>query len=175
MPARHGIGSTLSNIIDKVISNDQVDFMGRDVTNDEIREVCFSLHPNKAPSWLFPSKEGPSPRGSHVPYLFVIAMEVLSKILAKHIENSCSFKFHWKCDKIELSHLCFEDDLIMLCHGSHSSAFVLNAMLDEFSMYRVSMLFMLRATSSLPVYAPPLAISLSTSLVIRLVLYPLVI
>ncbi|KAK3222001.1 hypothetical protein Dsin_009026 [Dipteronia sinensis] len=49
MPARHGIGSTLSNIIDKVISNDQADFMGRDVTNDEIREVCFSLHPNKAP------------------------------------------------------------------------------------------------------------------------------
>ncbi|KAK3204564.1 hypothetical protein Dsin_018610 [Dipteronia sinensis] len=49
MPASHGIGSTLSNIFDKVISNDQADFMGRDVTNDEIREVCFSLQPNKAP------------------------------------------------------------------------------------------------------------------------------
>ncbi|KAK3226009.1 hypothetical protein Dsin_005871 [Dipteronia sinensis] len=49
MPARHGIGSTLWNIIDKVISNDQANFMGRDVTNDEIREVYFSLHPNKAP------------------------------------------------------------------------------------------------------------------------------
>ncbi|KAK3218480.1 hypothetical protein Dsin_012450 [Dipteronia sinensis] len=47
-PVSHGIGSTLSNIIDKVISNEQADFMGRDVTNDEIREVCFSLHPNKA-------------------------------------------------------------------------------------------------------------------------------
>ncbi|KAK3204757.1 hypothetical protein Dsin_018803 [Dipteronia sinensis] len=45
----HGIGTTLSNIIDKVISNGQADFMGRDVTDDEIREVCFSLHPNKAP------------------------------------------------------------------------------------------------------------------------------
>ncbi|KAK3184877.1 hypothetical protein Dsin_032163 [Dipteronia sinensis] len=49
MPARHGIGSTLSNIIDKVIFNDQAAFMGRDITNDEIREVCFSFHPNKAP------------------------------------------------------------------------------------------------------------------------------
>ncbi|KAI9195736.1 hypothetical protein LWI28_017625 [Acer negundo] len=48
MPTRHGIG-TLSNIIDNVISNDQADLMDRDVTNDEIREVCFSLHPNKAP------------------------------------------------------------------------------------------------------------------------------
>ncbi|KAK3229904.1 hypothetical protein Dsin_001785 [Dipteronia sinensis] len=48
-PVSHGIGSTLSNIIDKVISNEQADFMGRDVTDDKIREVCFSLHPNKAP------------------------------------------------------------------------------------------------------------------------------
>ncbi|KAK3204556.1 hypothetical protein Dsin_018602 [Dipteronia sinensis] len=48
-PVSHGIGSTLSNINDKVISNGQADFMGRDVTDDEIREVCFSLHPNKAP------------------------------------------------------------------------------------------------------------------------------
>ncbi|KAK3221978.1 hypothetical protein Dsin_009003 [Dipteronia sinensis] len=47
MPVRHGIG-TLSNIIDNVISNDQADSMDRDVTNDEIQEVCFSLHPNKA-------------------------------------------------------------------------------------------------------------------------------
>ncbi|KAK3230038.1 hypothetical protein Dsin_001919 [Dipteronia sinensis] len=58
MPARHGIGITLSNIIDKVISNDQVDFMGREITNDEIREVCFSLHPNKAP--------GPNGFNAHV-------------------------------------------------------------------------------------------------------------
>ncbi|KAK3189452.1 hypothetical protein Dsin_029013 [Dipteronia sinensis] len=47
MPARHGIG-TLSNIIDNFISNDQADSMDRDVTNDEIHEACFSLHPNKA-------------------------------------------------------------------------------------------------------------------------------
>ncbi|KAK3229793.1 hypothetical protein Dsin_001674 [Dipteronia sinensis] len=49
LPARHGIGSTLSNIIDKVISSDQGNLMGREVTNEEIREVCFSLHTNKAP------------------------------------------------------------------------------------------------------------------------------
>ncbi|KAK3204761.1 hypothetical protein Dsin_018807 [Dipteronia sinensis] len=67
-------------------------------------------------------------------YLFVIAMEVLSKILTKRITDSPSFKFHWKCDKIKLSHICFTDDLIMLCHGSPSSALVLKAALDEFSL-----------------------------------------
>lgn len=48
MPSRHG-SCSLRNVIDKHISNDQADFMSREVTNDEIREVCFSLHPNKAP------------------------------------------------------------------------------------------------------------------------------
>ncbi|KAK3225487.1 hypothetical protein Dsin_005349 [Dipteronia sinensis] len=61
-------------------------------------------------------------------------MEVLSKILAKHIEDSPNFMFHWKCEKIKLSHLCFVDDLIMICHGSLSSALVLKAALDEFSL-----------------------------------------
>ncbi|KAK3193257.1 hypothetical protein Dsin_024567 [Dipteronia sinensis] len=308
-PFSHGIGTTLSNIIDKVISNGQADFMGRDVTDDEIREVCFSLHPNKAPgldgfnthffkiTWdivsedvisavqeffrsglllkelnatilaLVPKVPNPSkmkdfrpisccntlykiiakiisnrikpclpdiispsqsafvagrcigdnillmqelmrnyhkdtscPRlalkvdlkkafdmvnwgflletlaafhfppkvimwikaclttpkfsifingelagffsrkrglrqwGPMSPYLFVISMEDLSKILAKRIEDSPSFKFHWRCDKIKLSHPCFADDLIMLCHGSLSSARVVKAALDEFSL-----------------------------------------
>ncbi|KAK3189588.1 hypothetical protein Dsin_029149 [Dipteronia sinensis] len=42
---------TLQTIIHNHISNDQVDLMSRGVTNEEIRDVCFSLHPNKAP-WL---------------------------------------------------------------------------------------------------------------------------
>ncbi|KAK3226027.1 hypothetical protein Dsin_005889 [Dipteronia sinensis] len=33
-----------------------------------------------------------------------------------------------------LSQLCFADDLIMLCHGSLSSALILKAALDEFSL-----------------------------------------
>ncbi|KAK3189472.1 hypothetical protein Dsin_029033 [Dipteronia sinensis] len=260
-PVSHGIGTTLSNIINKVISNGQADFMGRDVTDDEIREVCFSLHPNKAlgpngfnarffkitcdivsedvisavqeffrikpclpdiisPSqsafvagrcigdnillvqelmrnyhkdascprlalkvdlmkafdmvdwgflletlaafhfppkvimWIkaclttpkfsisineelagfFSEKRGLRQGDPMSPYLFVIAMEVLSKIMAKRIEDSPSFKFHWRCDKIKLSHICFSDDLIMLCHGSLSSARVVKAALEEFSL-----------------------------------------
>ncbi|KAK3212550.1 hypothetical protein Dsin_017256, partial [Dipteronia sinensis] len=31
------------------------------------------------------------------PYLFVIAIEVLSKLLAKHIQEPPHFKYHWKC------------------------------------------------------------------------------
>ncbi|KAK3218485.1 hypothetical protein Dsin_012455 [Dipteronia sinensis] len=46
--SRHGSRS-LRDVIDKHISTDQADFMSREVTYDEISEVCFSLHSNKAP------------------------------------------------------------------------------------------------------------------------------
>ena len=39
----------LQTLIHNHISNDQADLMSRSVTNEEICEVCFSLHPNKAP------------------------------------------------------------------------------------------------------------------------------
>ncbi|KAK3226017.1 hypothetical protein Dsin_005879 [Dipteronia sinensis] len=67
------------------------------------------------------------------PYLFVIAKEVLTKLLAKHIQDSQHYKYHWKFDKIKLSHLCFADDLIMLCHGSTPFATILKMSLDDFS------------------------------------------
>ncbi|KAK0571729.1 hypothetical protein LWI29_020657 [Acer saccharum] len=94
----------------------------------------FSISFNGELAGFFSKKRGLRQGDPMSPYLFVIAIEVLSKILAKRIADSPSFKFHWKCDKIKLSHLCFADDLIMLCHGSPTSAQVLKAALDEFSL-----------------------------------------
>ncbi|KAK0574237.1 hypothetical protein LWI29_020168 [Acer saccharum] len=94
----------------------------------------FSISFNGELAGFFSGKRGLRRGHPMSPYLFVITMEVLSKILAKRIADSPSFKFHWKCDKIKLSHLCFADDLIMLFHGSLTSAQVLKAALDEFSL-----------------------------------------
>ncbi|GKC61991.1 hypothetical protein Tco_1089589, partial [Tanacetum coccineum] len=44
------------------------------------------------------------------------------------------FKYHWGCRRIKLTHLCFVDDLLMLCHGDLISASILRRALDEFSM-----------------------------------------
>ncbi|KAI9174132.1 hypothetical protein LWI28_012433 [Acer negundo] len=94
----------------------------------------FSISLNGELAGFFSGKRGLRQGDPMTPYLFVIAMEVLSKILVNRIADSHSFKFHWKCDEIKLSHLCFADDLIMLCHGSPSSAHVLKAALDELSL-----------------------------------------
>ncbi|KAK3212581.1 hypothetical protein Dsin_017287 [Dipteronia sinensis] len=94
----------------------------------------FSISINGELAGFFSRKRGLRQGDPMSPYLFVIAMEVLSKILAKRIKDSPSFKFHWRCDKIKLSHLCFADDLIMLYHGSLSSTRVVKAVLDEFSL-----------------------------------------
>ena len=102
------------------------------------------------------------------PYLFVMAMEVLSKLLANYIADSPNFKYHWKCDKIKLSHLCFADDLIMLCHGSYQSALVLKSALDEFSL--LSGLGANHAKSNTFIYGVPMPLvsSSSTFLVTRM-------
>ena len=47
-------------------------------------------------------------------YLFVLAINVLSKMLDA-AANHGVFKFHNKCKKVQLTHLCFADDLFDIC------------------------------------------------------------
>nr|KAJ0215658.1 hypothetical protein LSAT_V11C300101270 [Lactuca sativa] len=51
------------------------------------------------------------------PYLFTLVMEVFNLMLKKCIREDNGFKFHWRCKKQEITHLCFADDLMVFCHG----------------------------------------------------------
>ncbi|KAG5246887.1 RNA-directed DNA polymerase, eukaryota, reverse transcriptase [Salix suchowensis] len=44
-----------------------------------------------------------------------------------------SFKFHWRCHKFPITHLCFADDLMLFCHGDRGSAGVLKDVMENFS------------------------------------------
>ena len=46
------------------------------------------------------------------PYLFILAMEGLSGIM-KAAKIARPFKYHWKCSKAGITHLCFADDLMV--------------------------------------------------------------
>jgi hypothetical protein len=66
------------------------------------------------------------------PYLFVLAMEVFSRIMADHTGIHSEFRFHPKCESLRLTHLCFADDLLVFSEASLSSISVIKVALLEF-------------------------------------------
>lgn len=68
------------------------------------------------------------------PYLFVLAMEVFSRILVKASSNG-RFSHHPRCAKLDFTHLCFADDLLLFCQGDlqSKSASVIKESFDSFS------------------------------------------
>ncbi|GKD22873.1 RNA-directed DNA polymerase, eukaryota, reverse transcriptase zinc-binding domain protein, partial [Tanacetum coccineum] len=67
------------------------------------------------------------------PYIFTLVMEMLNLILKDEIRKEKEFKYHFGCKQLKITHLCFADDLIMLCHGDITSLNTLKKALDKFS------------------------------------------
>ncbi|GJS69908.1 hypothetical protein Tco_0702749 [Tanacetum coccineum] len=60
-------------------------------------------------------------------------MEVFSLIMENKIEESNEFGYHFGCKDLKLSHMCFADDLLVLCKGNEGSIEVVKKSLEEFS------------------------------------------
>ncbi|XP_038994267.1 uncharacterized protein LOC120118231 [Hibiscus syriacus] len=58
-------------------------------------------------------------------------MNVLSSLLNVAVKHGV-FRFHPKCKKISLAHLCFVDDIFIFCHGSLESVLGVISILDRF-------------------------------------------
>ncbi|XP_039007604.1 uncharacterized protein LOC120135412 [Hibiscus syriacus] len=69
------------------------------------------------------------------PYLFVLAMNVLSNMLNLAAAKGI-FAFHPKCKKIGLTHISFADDLLIFCKGNVDSVIGVLSVLDHF--YQIS-------------------------------------
>ncbi|XP_039027612.1 uncharacterized protein LOC120161430 [Hibiscus syriacus] len=65
------------------------------------------------------------------PYLFVLVMNVLSRLLDAAARSGI-FKYHPRCKRISLTHLCFADDLLMFCYGSLDSMLGVVSVLNKF-------------------------------------------
>ena len=68
------------------------------------------------------------------PYLFVLAMNVFSKLLDAVAQHGV-FQYHPKCKKIKLTHLCFADDLLIFSKGSMESIIGIQRVLNLFYTY----------------------------------------
>ena len=66
------------------------------------------------------------------PLLFVIGMEYLTRTL-RWVGNNSLFKFHPRCIRVKLNHLCFADDIILCSKGEYRSVYMLLQGFKHFS------------------------------------------
>ncbi|GJR13403.1 putative RNA-directed DNA polymerase [Tanacetum coccineum] len=92
----------------------------------------FSVNVNGDLLGYFKGRRGLQQGDPLSPYLFTLVMEVLSLMISRQIELNDKFKYHWRCGKVKLTHLCFADDLMIFSNGDVGSVSILKAALDEF-------------------------------------------
>ncbi|XP_028068678.1 uncharacterized protein LOC114271244 [Camellia sinensis] len=111
----------------KVVSPDLIDPVW-DFVLDVLRAMGF---PPNIICWVKAWARGLRQGDPMSPYLFVMVMEILSKILAEKSTHP-DFKFHWRYDKTKIVNLCFADDLMIFCKGDVFTVLVIKEGLDEF-------------------------------------------
>ncbi|KAL0367292.1 UNVERIFIED_CONTAM: hypothetical protein Sradi_3619300 [Sesamum radiatum] len=84
-------------------------------------------------TWLLPGARGLRQGDPMSPYLFVLAMEVLTLILNQFIDQDGGFTYHWRCEDLRLFQLGFADDLLLFSKADLSSIHLFKRGLLEFA------------------------------------------
>lgn len=96
-----------------------------------ISTASFSVQVNGELVGYFQSNRGLRQGCSLSPYLFVLCMNVLSKLIDKAAEKK-KIGYHPRCKNIGLTHLCFADDLMVFADGAKRS---LEGILEVFNEF----------------------------------------
>lgn len=96
-----------------------------------ITSPYFSVAVNGSLCGYFAGQRGLRQGDPLSPYLFVIAMEVFSKLLDTAADEG-RIGFHPRCKSIKLTHLCFADDLFLFTNGSKESLVAILEVLNTF-------------------------------------------
>lgn len=96
-----------------------------------VTSSSFSVVVNGTPEGWFHGRRGLRQGDPLSPYLFVLCMEVFSRMCRRAV-HSRIFAFHPKCKKIGLSHLIFADDLLVFSHGNVDAVSVVTDLLGAF-------------------------------------------
>ncbi|XP_074314673.1 uncharacterized protein LOC141649902 [Silene latifolia] len=99
-----------------------------------ITSPYYSLLINGEVQGFFPGKCGLRQGDPLSPYLFVLCMEVLSRLL-RTLPKVKNFSYHPKCVQLNLTHLIFVDDLLVFTRGDLPSVKAVSDCLDQFSLF----------------------------------------
>ena len=99
-----------------------------------ITTPTFSISINGELAGFFASNRGLRKGDPLSSFLFILAMEAFSRSLAM-ATNRQGFQFHPRCKEINLTHLCFADDMFLFSSGTHSSVQVFMDELNRFACF----------------------------------------
>ena len=99
-----------------------------------ISSASFSVQVNGELTGYFGSERGFRQGCSLSPYLFVICMNVLSKKIDKAAADK-QIALHPNCKQMDLTHLCFADDLMVFVKGEKRSIQGIMAVFDDFAIH----------------------------------------
>ncbi|GJR86569.1 RNA-directed DNA polymerase, eukaryota, reverse transcriptase zinc-binding domain protein [Tanacetum coccineum] len=98
-----------------------------------VSTAAFTLNINEDRIGYFKGRRGLRQGDPISPYLCTLIMEVFSLILQREIDREPLFQYHFGCKNLKVSHVCFDDDLLVMCHGDATFVSVIKKALDEFS------------------------------------------
>ncbi|XP_074299353.1 uncharacterized protein LOC141630431 [Silene latifolia] len=98
-----------------------------------ITTPTYSLSLNGETFGFFKSRRGLRQGDPLSPLIFTLCLDYLSRVLGV-VHKHHKFKFHPLCNRIQLSHLFFADDLILFCRGDKGSIGLMLAAFDHFSI-----------------------------------------
>ncbi|KAG7552993.1 Reverse transcriptase domain [Arabidopsis thaliana x Arabidopsis arenosa] len=99
-----------------------------------ITSPSFSVCINGSSSGYFKSTKGLRQGDPISPYLFVLGMEVFSRLLNSRFDQGY-IHYHPKTSGISLSHLMFADDVMVFFDGSEASLHGINESLHDFATW----------------------------------------
>nr|XP_043615865.1 uncharacterized protein LOC122587764 [Erigeron canadensis] len=97
-----------------------------------VASTSYSVSINGTLHGFFKGKRGLCQGDPLSPYLFTLVMEVLSLLLQRKIRESEVFQYHHLCSGLNITNICFADDLLIFLRGDANSARVVWEALEEF-------------------------------------------
>ncbi|KAH0714848.1 hypothetical protein KY284_007753 [Solanum tuberosum] len=133
----------MQSVMDTLIDPSQAAFVPGRVIVDNIllshelvkgygRIVSYSILINGVLDTPFKAKKGLRQGDLVSPYLFVLSMEYLSRLM-KNLKWIREFKYHPKCSKVNIVQLGFDDDLLLFSRDDAKFVQVLFDTFQEFS------------------------------------------